>query len=660
MRPTFDLVFMPHKDYHSQAMHPIAEGLEALGYSCAFLEPTAAHMGNGAVEALADKAVHWLKGDDFTSRIRAPKAVMVMNDWDVASSHRLNYCKQMGIEIIGLQEGTTDFLRKNWDNKGYSDPKRLPYTNSDFLLLASNFDASYFPDRPHAIIGMDRVEPLFKQSTFFPKRSKVLININFSFKTCLEFSRDWLVDVATSCETLGLDYVISVHPQDETDLTGYEDKVSAEPLHDLIHKSSVFVSRFSNAIYESLALGKPVVYYNPHKEGSRTFNEAEGAFSVANNPEALLESIAFEVKERRIRQRAQPYFESHLSIDAGRSSTDRAVEALDKRFKILAAKRDALEARAPEPDKISIILPVYNVSEYLDRCLDSIINQSYRNLEIIAVNDASSDNSLNILKAYATDDTRIKIIDRPMQSGLSSVRNLAMMQASGKAMMFVDSDDWLAPDACEQAMTRLIEDESDVVVFDCYDYFEPESKWVSHYSADEINNGTFRRHNFAKICAVWTKIYRTDFVRRIAARFPDGANFEDWFWTVQWASNADKITALAQPLYFYRRNRPGSITSGMRTEAEQMRNIVRNLALSEAYLTARKLDKGLLVILLNKADVRIRRDKVKMLEQARRDAYDVLGSYLATAYPASLPHGVRAPSVVASYNEHRDQLRKEG
>lgn len=652
----FDLIFMPHKDYHSLTMFPIAAALEEAGFSCAFLEPVEKHKGNGAEEALKGKPVKWIRSVDFTSRIPSPKAVLVMNDWDAASLHQLDHCKAMGIEIIGLQEGTTDFLRKNWDNKGYSDPKRLPYTKSDFLLLASKFDATYFPQRAHAIIGMDRVEPLFHADISFPETPLVLININFSFKTCLEFSRDWLVDVTASCDALGLDYVLSVHPQDETDLSGYEHKVSTQPLHELIGQSSLFISRFSNAIYESLALGTPVVYYNPHGEGSRTFNEPKGAFSVATSAASLTECITFEVNQRGIRERARDYFESHLSIIPGRNSTDRATKAIIERFSERATA--AMQKVTSRQDKLSIIVPVYNVAGYLDRCLDSILNQTHQNLEIIAVNDASTDGSLEILKAYAAKDSRLQIIDRPLQSGLSSARNLAMMQASGKAMMFVDSDDWLAPNACELALAKILESDSDVTVFDCFDYFDSTSKWARHYESAEIENGSFRRHNFAKICAVWTKIYRTDFLRRISAHFPDGANFEDWFWTVQWATQAGKISALAAPLYFYRRNRPGSITAGKRTEAEQMRNIVRNLSLSKAYLDARGADYAILEVLLNKADFRIRPDRSTMSDPERAAAYSVLGAYLIREFPFGLPKGVRAPTIIDTYGAM--QQRKEG
>lgn len=658
MLPKFDIVFMPHKDYHSQAMLPIADALRKQGFSCAFLEPGPTHSNNRAKTAIAESSVQWIEHEAFTSEVRSPKAVLVMNDWDAASSHILKHCRAMGTKIIGLQEGTTDFLRVNWDNKGYRDPKRLPYTQSDFLLLASEFDATYFPDRPHAIIGMDRVEPLFAHEVKFPETPRVLINVNFSFKTCLEFSREWLVDAVSACEANGLDYVLSVHPQDETDLTGYEHKVDNAPLHQLLTENSLFISRFSNAIYESLALGKPVIYFNPHNEGSRTFNEAENAFSVAKNLEALKESIAFEIQQRDIRERAQDYFNSHLSIIPGKSSTERAVEHILEYFAAMSTEIHNRQNEPLEAEKLSVIVPVYNVANYLDRCLDSIINQTYRNLEIILVNDASTDNSLEIAEEYARIDHRIQIINRRMQSGLSSVRNLAMMRATGDAMMFVDSDDWLAHTACESAMVKMKASDSDVTVFDCFDYFQPKSTWAKHYNNDQIEDGTFERHNFLRVCAVWTKIYRTSFLRRIGAYFPDGAVFEDWFWSIQWVTQARKVSALSEPLYFYRRNRPGSITSGGRSEADQMRSIVRNLSMSKSYIDARGFDFKPLAVLINKADIRIRPDKAEHLpDEERKAAYRVLGNYLTTAFPLDLPKEVVSPSIHGIYKQTKEQRK---
>ena len=113
-------------------------------------------------------------------------------------------------------------------------------------------------------------------------------------------------------------------------------------------------------------------------------------------------------------------------------------------------------------DKISIIIPVYNTSTYLDRCLNSIINQTYKNLEIICINDGSKDNSLDILKKYKEKDDRIVVIDKKNE-GVSAARNDGIKTSTGDYITFVDSDDWLEPNAIELLYTTIIRENVNVV-----------------------------------------------------------------------------------------------------------------------------------------------------------------------------------------------------
>lgn len=102
--------------------------------------------------------------------------------------------------------------------------------------------------------------------------------------------------------------------------------------------------------------------------------------------------------------------------------------------------------------KVSIIIPIYNVEQYLAQCLDSVINQTYKNIEIICVNDCSLDNSFRILDEYSKNDKRIKIINRENNGGLSAARNTGLDNASGKYIYFLDSDDWIDLDYIEKML----------------------------------------------------------------------------------------------------------------------------------------------------------------------------------------------------------------
>ena len=114
--------------------------------------------------------------------------------------------------------------------------------------------------------------------------------------------------------------------------------------------------------------------------------------------------------------------------------------------------------------KVSIIIPVYNVEQYLAQCLDSVINQTYKNIEIICVNDCSLDNSFKILDEYSKNDKRIKIINRENNGGLSAARNTGLDNASGKYIYFLDSDDWIDLDYIEKMLNAAIKNEVEVVL----------------------------------------------------------------------------------------------------------------------------------------------------------------------------------------------------
>ena len=104
--------------------------------------------------------------------------------------------------------------------------------------------------------------------------------------------------------------------------------------------------------------------------------------------------------------------------------------------------------------KVTVIVPVYNAEEYLNRCVDSILNQEYEDLELILVNDGSTDRSGEICQAYEAKDPRVILLAKE-NSGVSDSRNLAISQAAGKYLQFVDSDDWLAPDATRLMVRRM-------------------------------------------------------------------------------------------------------------------------------------------------------------------------------------------------------------
>lgn len=114
--------------------------------------------------------------------------------------------------------------------------------------------------------------------------------------------------------------------------------------------------------------------------------------------------------------------------------------------------------------KFSIIIPIYNVEDYLSKCLDSVIEQTLMDIEIICVNDGSKDKSLNILQQYSNNDNRIRIISKE-NGGLSSARNAGLKVAKGDYICFLDSDDYAEPNLCERLYTEILEYKPDIIAF---------------------------------------------------------------------------------------------------------------------------------------------------------------------------------------------------
>ncbi len=209
--------------------------------------------------------------------------------------------------------------------------------------------------------------------------------------------------------------------------------------------------------------------------------------------------------------------------------------------------------------KVSIILAIYNVENYLRECLNSLINQTLREIEIICVNDASTDNSLNILKEYQAKDDRIKIIDQENQ-GPGVARNKGLDIASGKYIMIVDSDDWLELDACEIAYNQIEKNGNDIVIFGYKKYYEKsdEYKEENHLKsfAGQINNPQIRvselETNFFNNGYAWGKIYNRDFLQRNNIKFLPQYLCEDGPFILLSLALSNSISVINKPLYYYR------------------------------------------------------------------------------------------------------------
>lgn len=210
--------------------------------------------------------------------------------------------------------------------------------------------------------------------------------------------------------------------------------------------------------------------------------------------------------------------------------------------------------------KISVIVPVYKVEPYLDKCVSSIVNQTYGNLEIILVDDGSPDNCPAMCDAWAEKDNRIRVIHKT-NGGLSDARNAGMAVATGELMAFVDSDDWIAPDMYEHLYQRLTEDSSDIAACGVQRVWTDETspRMLTRSGNCILNQEEAMRAIIEESWLkqpVWYKLYKTELVRDIL--FPVGKYHEDVFWSYQAVGRADKVSVSDHIGYYYLQ-RGGSI-----------------------------------------------------------------------------------------------------
>jgi len=202
--------------------------------------------------------------------------------------------------------------------------------------------------------------------------------------------------------------------------------------------------------------------------------------------------------------------------------------------------------------KISVIVPVYNVEKYVSKCIESIINQTYRNLEIIIVNDGSTDKSGDICDYYAKKDDRIVLIHQENQ-GLSMARNNAIDIASGDYVGFVDSDDWIASDMYHTLYGNATEYGADISMCNFYNVREDGVK--SPYSVEsegiKVLEGVYKvAHNIRlSFNCVWNRLYRRYLFEDI--RFPKGKTFEDIFVMHRLVDMANRVVLSSECKYYY-------------------------------------------------------------------------------------------------------------
>ncbi len=248
--------------------------------------------------------------------------------------------------------------------------------------------------------------------------------------------------------------------------------------------------------------------------------------------------------------------------------------------------------------KLSIIVPVYNIEKQLADCLDSLVNQTYKDIEIIAVNDASTDNSRNILQNYADYHHSIHIIDMKNNSGPGIARNCGIRAATGSYIGFVDGDDWVDLNFYEALLSSIQEEACDIAIASISDEYNNATSSVFRYiyNQDITIDGKTALKLLTKSCNLGlfitpimnNKIYRTNFLKQYNIQCCDNRSWQDDFFSYFAILYANKVRMVSGPQYHYRQ-RISSITHTATSVNEKIDNCIDVLLKIKTELFVRNL-----------------------------------------------------------------------
>lgn len=221
--------------------------------------------------------------------------------------------------------------------------------------------------------------------------------------------------------------------------------------------------------------------------------------------------------------------------------------------------------------KVSIVIPVYNVEAYLPRCLDSVVEQTLREIEIICVNDGSPDNSMEILERYAAQDARVKVISQS-NKGLGGARNAGFDAASGDYVLYIDSDDWIDADFCEKLYEAAQRYRADVACAGILKVRSAHARWVARFEEEKFVEEPqlkFEICNCPPDFYVTNQLFRREVLRNLGIRFKEHVVYEDVEYLMRILCETHGLVTVPGTCYRYM-VRDTSITKSRQTPQKQM------------------------------------------------------------------------------------------
>ncbi|RAP45174.1 glycosyltransferase family 2 protein [uncultured Methanosphaera sp.] len=228
--------------------------------------------------------------------------------------------------------------------------------------------------------------------------------------------------------------------------------------------------------------------------------------------------------------------------------------------------------------EISVIIPVFNSEEFLNKCLDSLLNQSFTDIEIICVDDGSTDNSLKILKSYANKDDRVRVFTQE-NNGAGAARNLGLKYVNGKYILFVDSDDWFEEDGFKSLYDKAEQLNVDLLLFDSIEHKinnQVAERRFFNKNEDDFSNLVFDYHYknnklvMGSFFVPWSKLYKTKFLVDNNIKFSEIPIFNDMYFNVAVTTLASKIAYYPKILYHYNKLNESSIQAKIKSNGKAL------------------------------------------------------------------------------------------
>jgi len=303
---------------------------------------------------------------------------------------------------------------------------------------------------------------------------------------------------------------------------------------------------------------------------------------------------------------------------------------------------------------VSVLIPVYNVENYIDRCVRSLFEQTYQNIEYIFVDDCSTDNSINILQKileeYPDRKIQTQIITHKKNKGSATARNSGLNLAKGKYLMFADSDDYTDKHWVEYLLNHAENTKSDIVFCDYYDVYD---STATHVNQPKREKPIDYIQNMYSTGNLWSKIYKKKLFEENSIKFPDGLDvMEDYRTNIKLFYFAKNIEHIPKPLYYYVRTRNESLTGhnhkkslSINTDMIENIKVVESFCIEKNIIHELELELGLLKI-VSKNNILINSNSVKTLK-TWKNIFPESNKYLLKS---NLPSYYKIVAISSIYN----------